>query len=249
MVQVVNRIKTEMGINLITTVLFDWDQTLAAILGGIPVSGRLKALFQRENIIYPIADIENALTQYDIDVFQQQIDGSIKPQTKADIIFQYEYILRYLGHTNITAVLLHRLYEGYAFLPTILYEDTLLTLRTLKQEGLQLGIISNHTPAARAMMEKHLSDLIEPEHIFISGEMGLHKPEGRIFRCALDQMEVAPTACIFVGDDLFVDAIGAVEQGDMTLGLWLDRSGQPPHTHLPDNVKRITSLKEVLLHI
>ena len=53
-----------MAVNLFDAVLFDWDLTLAAILGGIPLSGRLKALFQREGISYSLADIEGSIKHY-----------------------------------------------------------------------------------------------------------------------------------------------------------------------------------------
>ena len=48
--------------------------------------------------------------------------------------------------------------------------------------------------------------------IIISGEVGMRKPESRIYRLAAEQVGLAPNECVFV-DDLQVNIVGAVEVG------------------------------------
>ena len=77
----------------------------------------------------------------------------------------------------------------------------------------------------------------------------MHKPGAQIFDYALDVLNVAPEMSLFVGDDLTVDAIGAVKAGGFGMGLWLDRRNIGIDRGLPPRVARITSLKEVLTYV
>ena len=226
-------------------VFFDWDLTLARVIGDVSQDERLAALFQKEGLPYAVEEIE-AGVQYSLDTYQARFAQEMpKPQTQEDVAEHYKRILTYLQHEPINESLLNRLYNGYGQLPVFLYDDALPTLRTLAKKGLTLGIISNHTRDARRMMEALIGEIIPPEHIFISQEMGLHKPAGSIFSLALQFLDLAPEHCAFVGDSLNADAIGAVEQGHFQLGLWLDREGRGGNMTLPLGVVRITALKEV----
>lgn len=88
--------------------------------------------------------------------------------------------------------------------------------------------------------------LIEPQHLFLSEEEGMHKPFPKFFRRAAARLGVSPTRCLFVGDNLAVDAIGAVQSG-FAAGLWLDRHRLWNGEQLP--VPRITGLKQVLNYL
>jgi FMN phosphatase YigB (HAD superfamily) len=57
---------------------------------------------------------------------------------------------------------------------------------------------------------------------------------------------LSPEETLFVGDSLDADAIGAVEQGNFRMGLWLDREDVGADVKLPPRVARITSLNDVL---
>ena len=57
--------------------------------------------------------------------------------------------------------------------------------------------------------------------VIASGELGITKPDPRIFHAAAAAFEVAPTQCAYVGDRVRTDALGAHDAG--LLGIWLDR--------------------------
>ncbi|MEO8261572.1 MAG: HAD family hydrolase [Pseudolysinimonas sp.] len=61
------------------------------------------------------------------------------------------------------------------------------------------------------------------EHVIASGEVGIAKPDPRIFAIACGVFEVEPSDAVYVGDRLHTDAIGAARAG--LLGVWLDRAG------------------------
>lgn len=231
----------------ISVVLFDWDLTLARVLGEVSSSERLAALFQREGLPYTLDEIQTAVRHYQADVEQGKLrELNTPPQTRQDVIQFYRHLLNRLGHDETGWELANQLYSAYSYLPTVLYEDCLPTLRALKEKGLTLGIISNHATSAREIMEESVGDYIPPEHIIISQEVGVHKPAKTIFRRAVARLRMSPANCMFVGDNLLVDAVGAVEQGGFALALWLDREQTGAGIPLPEGVARITSLTQVL---
>ena len=61
------------------------------------------------------------------------------------------------------------------------------------------------------------------QHVIASGEVGVAKPDARIFAIACEAFEVPPSDAVYVGDRLHTDAIGAARAG--LLGVWIDRRG------------------------
>jgi putative hydrolase of the HAD superfamily len=77
----------------------------------------------------------------------------------------------------------------------------------------KLGLISNGTAATqRAKLEAlAVNALFDP--IVISEEVGLRKPDVRIFELAMANWHVAPDSVLFVGDDPVSDIGGATAAG------------------------------------
>lgn len=59
--------------------------------------------------------------------------------------------------------------------------------------------------------------------VIISGEVGIGKPDTRIFNLALKQLAADPEATVFVGDGLEKDIQGAQNAG--IRGIWINREG------------------------
>jgi putative hydrolase of the HAD superfamily len=127
-----------------------------------------------------------------------------------------------------------------------LYEDVMPTLQKLHEADLTLGILSNHSKTVRPVMQHLVGRCIPAAHITISEEMGVHKPSKTIFRRAAARMHTPAAHCLYVGDNLNVDAIGAVEQGLYGRGVWLDRANQGTMQDIPSNVYRISQLSQLL---
>ncbi len=68
-----------------------------------------------------------------------------------------------------------------------------------------------------------LDRLIPLDAVVASGEVGVAKPDARIFQAAAERFGAPVEACCYVGDRLHTDAIGAARAG--MLGVWLDRRG------------------------
>lgn len=230
----------------IKVVLFDWELTLARAMGDVSTGERLAVLFQMANLPYTVYEVQIALQSYEADVKSGRVRGYLKPQTQEEVGRFYQELLGRLGYGRIGHDLCDRLYDSYAELPTFLYDDALPTLKALKDRGYTLGIISNHTTLARNIMHSTVGAYIEPEHIVISQEVGVHKPAAPIFWYALAKVGFSAKNCLFVGDNLEVDAVGAVQYGGLAQGLWLDRFETGPDVVLPQKIHRITSLLQVL---
>jgi len=99
------------------------------------------------------------------------------------------------------------------------------------------GIISNgDSGSQREKIEKvGLAGCFDP--VLISGDIGVHKPDARVFEEACRLAGLEPRECLYVGDRPETDALGAHRAG-MT-GVWLNRNGTPG---CPEGVAEISSL-------
>jgi HAD superfamily hydrolase (TIGR01509 family) len=98
-----------------------------------------------------------------------------------------------------------------------LFTDTLTTLAELRQRGFLLGVVTNRLWGGQAFHEDlqtlGLLNYFQQEHIAISGELGIRKPNPQIFQYALDALHVAPHETAMVGDSLSADILGAQSLG------------------------------------
>lgn len=90
-----------------------------------------------------------------------------------------------------------------------------------------VGIITNGSPA---MQRAKLSALgcgrwVAPEHVFVSEELGMAKPDPAIFAHACAVMGVRAEGSLFVGDAYAVDVVGAAA-AHMPM-VWLNRRDNP----------------------
>jgi putative hydrolase of the HAD superfamily len=61
--------------------------------------------------------------------------------------------------------------------------------------------------------------------IICSRDLGLRKPNPKIFRYVLDKLEVKPSEAVHVGDSVEEDMIGARDSD--VVGIWIKTSDQP----------------------
>ena len=83
------------------------------------------------------------------------------------------------------------------FAATVLSEPMLDLMRGVRQAGLRTGLLSNSW-GADAYPTHLFPDLFDA--VVISAEVGMRKPEERIFRYAVDLLGLAPRACVFIDD-------------------------------------------------
>ena len=103
------------------------------------------------------------------------------------------------------------------------FPETFGILDQLRSAGIKTGIITNipnHRVAPQWAKIRALGLPEKMDVIIVSGELGIHKPDVRIFEHAANALGVKPEECVFVGDDPDTDIPGALAAGMETV--WLD---------------------------
>jgi putative hydrolase of the HAD superfamily len=106
-----------------------------------------------------------------------------------------------------------------------LHDDALPTLDALTRAlpGVRFGIITNADLAGQRDKLVAVDALPRFDHVIASGEVGVPKPDPRIYAAGVEAFGVAPEDAAYVGDRLETDALGAVGAG--LIGVWIDRAG------------------------
>jgi putative hydrolase of the HAD superfamily len=117
-----------------------------------------------------------------------------------------------------------------------LWPGALELLHSLRERGCKLAMITN------GMAETHrekiallqLEDAFD--EIFIADEVGLIKPDVRLFRLAADRLGIAPERCAMVGDRYDRDIRGAHDAGMFTVWMNVRDEAVPPGAPEPDAI-------------
>ena len=123
-----------------------------------------------------------------------------------------------------------------------LYPETIDTLRQLKAQGLELGIISNFDTRLFGLLRGlGLEGLFET--VTISSLAQSAKPAPKIFRHALEEHAVDPEEGLHVGDSLREDVEGAEAAG--LAGVLIDRGVGPTKESAAVSIQTICSLNQL----
>ena len=88
-----------------------------------------------------------------------------------------------------------------------LYKNTIETLQKLKDDGYKIGLISNTLPNTRYVLKRF--DLEKYfDTIILSPEVGLSKPDKRIYEIAINNLNLKPQELLFIGDEYQADVQG-----------------------------------------
>lgn len=105
--------------------------------------------------------------------------------------------------------------------PWYVYDDVLPLLEKWREQGMEMGIISNFDSRIHAVLQGlELRDLFSS--VTISSTVGAAKPDGQIFKAALSKYGCEPTQALHIGDSLTEDYHGAKAAGLQALFLQRD---------------------------
>lgn len=139
----------------------------------------------------------------------------------------YTLLCRRVGLDGDAPMLARRVYDEFGRPERwALYEDVRPAFERLRSLGIRVGIISNWDSRLPALLrglglEGVLSDIVA------SAEVGLHKPDPRIFELACERMGVSPEHAAHVGDHHYADYLGASALG--MKAVLIDRFGEGGH--------------------
>ncbi|MDH2443129.1 HAD family hydrolase [Amnibacterium sp. CER49] len=125
-----------------------------------------------------------------------------------------------------------------------LHDDALPCLDELERRlpGVRFGIITNGDLAFQTAKLEALGLTDRVEHLVTSGELGVAKPDPRIFGAALTLFGARPGEAAYIGDRLVTDAVGAARAG--LTGVWLNRTDARP---LPEHQAEAAALGVAVL--
>ncbi|MHB1414688.1 MAG: HAD family hydrolase [Chloroflexota bacterium] len=106
-----------------------------------------------------------------------------------------------------------------------LYANTRRVLETLRKMGFNLGLLSNSSDSAQEpliwlQLKSHFDTLV------LSHEVGILKPDPRIYRLAAERLAVAPEECAFVADGGFGELDAAHELGMLAVKIEQERQSK-----------------------
>ena len=154
--------------------------------------------------------------------FDEQVRVMIRcaPLLEPDPVQAISNVLLEWGVAEVSKSLYTSLFEALRVrIPNSrpLFSDALPTLAELHRRGYLLGIVTNRLwggqPFHEDLQSIGLLDYFDSQHIAISGDLGIRKPNPRIFEYALNSLQVSPHETAMIGDSLSADVLGSQPLG------------------------------------
>jgi putative hydrolase of the HAD superfamily len=125
-------------------------------------------------------------------------------------------------------------YDSYRREHFVLWDGVRELLTDLRARGSRLGLLTNGFTETHQEKIELLGLRSFFDTIIISDEVGMIKPDPRVFRLACERLGVAPEQATMVGDRFDKDVSGAQGIGMKTL--WVNVRGELPHNEhvVPD---------------
>jgi putative hydrolase of the HAD superfamily len=127
------------------------------------------------------------------------------------------------------------------YMTTTLKPETLEVLQTLKAEGYKLALLSNgdsfsqHNKIRKVGIEELFDEVV------VSGDIGIDKPDRKIFDILTKRLGVRNEECMMVGDVFSSDILGAYNAG--VLPVWIVTDPEKPAKYYTGY--RISDLREL----
>lgn len=93
-------------------------------------------------------------------------------------------------------------------------ELTIYTLNVLKNRNINMGIITNGNPVKqnKTMDSLNINDFFDKDSILISGDIGVEKPDPKIFK-HWEKLNNTSNTIVYIGDNFEKDVVGAHNAG------------------------------------
>ncbi|ASJ01856.1 2-haloalkanoic acid dehalogenase [Thermococcus profundus] len=124
------------------------------------------------------------------------------------------------------------------------YPDTIPTLEWLKGMGIKLGVVTSGPEYQRLKLKLAGLDGYF-DSIVTRDDVGVIKPDPKIFIRALEELEVKPGEALMVGDSLWQDVYGGKNVGMKTV--WISRDGETDF-HMADfRIRTLHELRKIVV--
>jgi HAD superfamily hydrolase (TIGR01509 family) len=228
----------EKSVKPIQVIFLDYGGTLVFSDEG-PAEVWRKFLLELAGVDLAIAGIQRALENADLR-FRSQVTMYHPP---ADVFWlDYdEFVLKELGvesggHKQL-AVSINKAFQVHSWTSTCFLKVG-KRWEILRQLGYRLGVISNNTEQLPRDLTDHALDAFF-DSVTYSAEVGVEKPDPRVFELAIRRVGCAPNEAVHVGDSYEKDVLGARRVG--IIPVRIDRERR----YLDADCLRINDLREL----
>lgn len=174
-------------------------------------------------------------------------EESAEEEREADLMRVFEKLLQEFGYGGDAASFAYR-FRTASLQKLKLFDGAAEILDGLRLRGAKLFLLSN---AQACFTRRELDGLGLTEKfdgILLSSEAGWKKPSEKFFEAAFEKFSLAPEDCVYVGNDLRDDVLGAHRAGMRAVYIKTEQSGTYNDGIVPDvAVKNHRQLKEILL--
>ncbi len=134
-------------------------------------------------------------------------------ETSSVWVGMYSLLCRRLGIDEEAAVLARRVYDEFGKAERWrAYEDVIPALQRLRTRGIATGVISNWDARLEGILTR-MGLAQELDTVVSSADVGMRKPDPRIFELACDRLGVSVVEAAHVGDHHYSDILGARAAG------------------------------------
>jgi putative hydrolase of the HAD superfamily len=233
---------------LIKAVFFDWFNTLARFEP--PREELYRQAFRQFDIELPTKDVMRGILIADRYYFEENAKSPLakrSPEEQVEVYTHYpQAILAEAGvqvPQELPLKILKIVMQQFKEMSFALFDDVLSTLKTLKEQNLTLGLLTNldrdMQPICRELgLEPYIDFAVT------SAEVGVDKPKPPIFLAALQQAGVNASEAVHVGDQYKLDVIGA--RGVGITPILIDRYDLYPEVSDCPRIQSLTKLTEYL---
>jgi putative hydrolase of the HAD superfamily len=103
------------------------------------------------------------------------------------------------------------------------YDDVDAAFASWRDAGVRIGMVTNGV-REQALRKLEALGIADDVRVLVAvDDLGVGKPDPRVFLTACERLGVAPEDTVYVGDDITRDVFGPVACG--LTGVWLDRFG------------------------
>ena len=194
---------------MIKAVFLDWSETLAR-----PEPDRQEAVHraaQESGVELPTPELIRSIYKAESQVPTGSPPRWVEGKDERPFILWWEVLLSDIGVKPSKEVMLHmtrRLKHLSKNLTWALYDDSLPTLKALKNKGFVLGLITSMGKEMNILCKKSGIDTCLDFTATLE-EVDAGKPKPPIFLLALERAKVDPHEAVYVGDQYETDVLGA----------------------------------------
>ncbi len=231
-----------MNFSGVRTIIFDLDGTLCRY--GLSTAQAIAATLERVGLSpASLGDPDSVATRY-IELWHEE-EKVRSPQPFRERIWSRLLAEHGINEDGLAQVL------GDTYisirLPSLRLDPAAVPLLTALRPQYRLGLLTNGPGEMQWPKIERLS--LEPyfDEIIVAGDVGIYKPDPKVFQIVLSRLNEVPSRALYVGDSYQMDVVGAKRAG--LLSVWLNNSenNEPLDSVRPDaEIEQLFHLEGIL---